>query len=68
MADGSHIGDFSQNGVEATSRDRKCYFRLRGGARSLNDALETESQSAHEFSVSIVATQDGPMGEQEEQK
>uniref|UniRef100_A0A5K3ELN8 Uncharacterized protein n=1 Tax=Mesocestoides corti TaxID=53468 RepID=A0A5K3ELN8_MESCO len=59
LTDGSHIGDGSQHGAEATSRDRWCDFRLRGGVRVLNDA--------HEFSVSIVAIRNGPTGEQEEQ-
>uniref|UniRef100_A0A5K3FF67 Transposase n=1 Tax=Mesocestoides corti TaxID=53468 RepID=A0A5K3FF67_MESCO len=66
MTDGSHIGDGSQHGVEATSRDRWCDFRMRLGVRALNDAPVAESQSAHEFPVSIVATRNGPTGEQEE--
>ncbi|VDD84193.1 unnamed protein product [Mesocestoides corti] len=67
MTGGSHIGDGGERGAEATSRDRWCDSRLRGGVRALNDAPEAESQSAHEVSVPIVATRDGPMGEQEEQ-
>uniref|UniRef100_A0A5K3G4C8 Uncharacterized protein n=1 Tax=Mesocestoides corti TaxID=53468 RepID=A0A5K3G4C8_MESCO len=67
MTGGSHIGDGVGHGAEATLRDLWCDFRLRGGVRTLNDAPEAESQSAHEFSVSIIATRDGPMGEQEEQ-
>ncbi|VDD82710.1 unnamed protein product [Mesocestoides corti] len=67
MTVGSHIGEGSQHGAEATSRDRGCDFRLRGGVRAWNDAPGAESQSAHEFSVSIVATRNGPTGEQEEQ-
>uniref|UniRef100_A0A5K3F0Z0 Protein Wnt n=1 Tax=Mesocestoides corti TaxID=53468 RepID=A0A5K3F0Z0_MESCO len=67
LTKGSHIGDGSQHGAEATSRDRWGDFRLLGGMRALNDAPGTESQSAHEFSVSIVATRNGPTGEQEEQ-
>uniref|UniRef100_A0A5K3EVQ0 Cadherin domain-containing protein n=1 Tax=Mesocestoides corti TaxID=53468 RepID=A0A5K3EVQ0_MESCO len=64
---GSHIGDGSEHGVEVTSRDRWCDFRLRGGVRALNDAPGDGSQSAHDFSVSIVATRNGSTGEQEEQ-
>ncbi|VDD81894.1 unnamed protein product [Mesocestoides corti] len=67
MTGGSHIGDGSEHGVEATSRDRWCDFRVRGGVRASNDAPKAESESAHEFSVSIVATRNGPTGEQEEQ-
>ncbi|VDD75878.1 unnamed protein product [Mesocestoides corti] len=67
MTDGSHIGDGSEHGVETTSRNRWCDFRLRGGVRALNDAPEAKSQSAHEFFVFIVATRNGPTGEQKEQ-
>ncbi|VDD75567.1 unnamed protein product [Mesocestoides corti] len=67
MTDGGHIGDGVEHGVEAASRDRWCDFRLRGGVRALNDAPGAESQSAHDFSVSIVATRNGPTGEQDEQ-
>uniref|UniRef100_A0A5K3FYG7 ATP-binding protein n=1 Tax=Mesocestoides corti TaxID=53468 RepID=A0A5K3FYG7_MESCO len=48
----------------ATSCDRGCDFRSCGVTWALNDAPGTESQSAHELSVSIVAPRNGPTGEQ----
>uniref|UniRef100_A0A5K3FUW4 Uncharacterized protein n=1 Tax=Mesocestoides corti TaxID=53468 RepID=A0A5K3FUW4_MESCO len=64
---GSGVTDSSQIGVNplvedekhamvATSCDQVCDFRLCGDTRALNDAPMTESQSAHEFFVSIAAT------------
>uniref|UniRef100_A0A5K3G3N2 DUF1326 domain-containing protein n=1 Tax=Mesocestoides corti TaxID=53468 RepID=A0A5K3G3N2_MESCO len=49
----------------ATSCDRGCDFRPCGVTCALNDAPGTESLSAHEFSISIVATRNGPTGEQD---
>uniref|UniRef100_A0A5K3FIJ4 Uncharacterized protein n=1 Tax=Mesocestoides corti TaxID=53468 RepID=A0A5K3FIJ4_MESCO len=51
----------------ATSCDRRCDSRLCGVTRALNDAPGTESQSAHEFSVSSAAPRNGPTGEQDDQ-
>uniref|UniRef100_A0A5K3FEL9 Pep3_Vps18 domain-containing protein n=1 Tax=Mesocestoides corti TaxID=53468 RepID=A0A5K3FEL9_MESCO len=56
-----------RHAMVATSCDRGRDFWLYGVPRALNDAPETESQSAHEFSVSIVTTRNGPTGEHEEQ-
>ncbi|VDD82855.1 unnamed protein product [Mesocestoides corti] len=51
----------------ATSCDHGFDFRLCGVTRALNDAPRTESQTAHEFSVSIAAPRNEPTGEQEDQ-
>uniref|UniRef100_A0A5K3FIW3 DUF1540 domain-containing protein n=1 Tax=Mesocestoides corti TaxID=53468 RepID=A0A5K3FIW3_MESCO len=51
----------------ATSCNRGCDFRPCGVTWTLNDAPETESQSAHEFSVSIAAPRNGPTGEQDDE-
>ncbi|VDD75446.1 unnamed protein product [Mesocestoides corti] len=51
----------------ATSRDQRGDSLLRGVTRAFNDAPGTESQSAHELSVSIAAPRNGPTGRQAEQ-
>uniref|UniRef100_A0A5K3G5Z9 E3 ubiquitin-protein ligase n=2 Tax=Mesocestoides corti TaxID=53468 RepID=A0A5K3G5Z9_MESCO len=56
-----------KHAMVATSGDRGCDLPLCGVTRALNDTPGTESQSAHEISVSIAAPPNGPTGEQDEQ-
>uniref|UniRef100_A0A5K3EUD8 LCCL domain-containing protein n=1 Tax=Mesocestoides corti TaxID=53468 RepID=A0A5K3EUD8_MESCO len=71
-ADSCHLGaqslaEGNRHGVVTTSCDRGCDFRLHGVMRALNDAPGTESQFAHEFSVSFAAPRNGPVEEQDNQ-
>ncbi|VDD84450.1 unnamed protein product [Mesocestoides corti] len=68
VTDSSHIDvnslvEGEKHAMLATS----CEFRPCGFTWALNDAPETASQSAHEFSVSIAAPQYGPTGEQDDE-
>uniref|UniRef100_A0A5K3FSY6 Ketoacyl_synth_N domain-containing protein n=1 Tax=Mesocestoides corti TaxID=53468 RepID=A0A5K3FSY6_MESCO len=70
VTNSSHIGvnplvEGEKHAMVATSCDRLCDFRLCCVTRALNDAPGTEAQSAHDFSFSIAALQNGPMGEQD---
>uniref|UniRef100_A0A5K3FRD4 Uncharacterized protein n=1 Tax=Mesocestoides corti TaxID=53468 RepID=A0A5K3FRD4_MESCO len=71
VTDSSHIGvnplvEGEKHAMLATSWDRGCDFWPCGVTWALNDAPRTESQSAHEFSFSIAAPRNGPMGEQDD--
>uniref|UniRef100_A0A5K3F8J2 Type VI secretion system tip protein VgrG n=1 Tax=Mesocestoides corti TaxID=53468 RepID=A0A5K3F8J2_MESCO len=64
---GQSLVEGNLHGMEATSRDQRGDSLLRGVTRAFNDAPGTESQSAHELSVSIAAPRNGPTGRQAEQ-
>ncbi|VDD78481.1 unnamed protein product [Mesocestoides corti] len=72
MADIYHIGTQSlvksnQHFVVMASCDREHDFRQRGVKLALNYGLETESQSAHEFCVSLTVPRNGQTEEHDYQ-